>query len=126
MNGLPTPNEMAQRLIWLSKALDVGANAIAEADDAATRAELRYERAYATAVVKIAHECRESKSILAAEREAMATEATASERADMKNAARALRKAKEDQRATYAKIELARSLNSGIKVEAQLAGVGTA
>jgi hypothetical protein len=124
MNGLPTPNEVALKLIWLSKALDAGADTISEADDALVRAKGRYEKARALAVLKIGAEHRGDKSVLAAEREAAVLDATYQEWLDVEVAEAALRKAKEEQKVRYAQCDLSRSLNAGLRVEASLVGVG--
>jgi hypothetical protein len=125
MTGLPTMNEMAQRLIWLGRALDHGANEIGKADEAQTRAKGRYELARAKAVLKVADAHRGDKTVLAAEREAEVVNATHSEWLDLEVAESLLRKAKESQRALYAQVDLARSLNAGLKVDASLAGAST-
>jgi hypothetical protein len=122
MTGLPTPNDIALKLIQLSRALDTGADQLREAEDAYVRAKSRYERARAIAVLTVADELRESKA-LAAERDARVSQATYTEWLDLEVAESAIRKAKEELRVRYTQVELARSLNAGLRADAQLAGV---
>jgi predicted outer membrane protein len=119
---LPSPNDIAAKLIWLGEALRSGAKEIGAADDALTRAKGRYQKARAKAVLLVANECRSDKSILAAEREAKVDEATYQEWLDVEVAEAALRKAKEDQKARYADVDLVRSLNAGLRAEISLSG----
>jgi hypothetical protein len=101
LTGLPTANEIAQKLLYLSRALD---------------------SARAVAVLKISDELHGTKA-LAAERDAKVIEATYQEWLDLEVAESMIRKVKEEQRVRYAQCDLARSLNAGIRVDGQLAGV---
>lgn len=121
MTGLPTANEIAQKLLFLSRQLDAGADALAKADDDYVRAKGRYEQARAVATLRIADELRGTKA-LAAERDAKVDQATYKEWLDVEVAEAAVRKAKEEQRVRYAQVEITRSLNAGLKTDAALAG----
>jgi hypothetical protein len=122
VTGLPTANEIAQKLLYLSRALDSGSDALSQAEDAYVRAKGRYEKARAVAVLKISDELHGTKA-LAAERDAKVIEATYQEWLDLEVAESMIRKVKEEQRVRYAQCDLARSLNAGIRVDGQLAGV---
>jgi hypothetical protein len=73
-------------------------------------------------VLIVAAEHRGDKTCLAAEREAKVEEATYQEWLDVEVAESALRKAKEDQKARYADVDLVRSLNAGLRAEISLSG----
>jgi hypothetical protein len=122
MTGLPTPNEIGLKLLWLSRALDSGSDALNQAEDAYIRAKSRYEKARAVAVLRIADELAGTKA-LAAERDAKVTEATYQEWLDLEVAESAIRKAKEEQRVRHSQVDIARSLSAYVRSEIALSGV---
>lgn len=124
--SLPTANELAQRLINLSRALEAGAKELAEADVAAVKAKAEFEKQRIRAVLKVAAEHRGDKGYLAAEREALVDKQLEDAAFTLGMADQSVRTAKESMRVTYAQVEIARSLNAGLRTDAHLAGVGAA
>jgi hypothetical protein len=122
MTGLPTANEIGLKLLWLSKALDSGADTLAQAEDSYVRAKGRFEKARAVAVLRIADELQGTKA-LASERDAKVLEATYQEWLDLEVAESAIRKAKEEQRVRNSQVDIARSLSAYVRSEIALSGV---
>jgi hypothetical protein len=124
--SLPTANELAQRLISLSRMLDAGADELSQADEQFVRAKARYESSRVKAVLIVAAEHRGDKSTLAAEREALVDKTTETEALDLNLAEQKVRSCRERMRVLYSQVEIARSLNAGLRTDAHLAGVGAA
>lgn len=121
--SLPTANELAQKLISLSRMLDEAANLLSQADEEAVQAKAEFEKARVKAVLKTAAEHRGDKTCLAAERDALVEKQITDEALTLGMAEQYVRTCRERMRVLYAQVEIARSLNAGLRTDAALAGM---
>ena len=112
----PTTNDVILMLAQLGRELDAKQVEIARLDDDAVRAKSRYEVAYARAFIAAtgAEGLRKQTAVLDTELQKL----------DMEIADQKLRAARESIRVLRDRLDIGRSLNSAIKSEWSVSGVG--
>jgi len=112
----PTTNDVILMLAQLGRDLDAKQHEIARLDDEAVRAKSRYEVAYARAFIAStgAEGLRKQTAVLDTELQKL----------DMEIADQKLRAAREAIRVLRDRLDIGRSLNSAIKSEWSVSGIG--